>query len=207
MKIHIVILAFFTVFTVFFTNPPMNLAQNKKIHFEDVVVRGQSYQKSINKILNFKLIPTEYGWEISVENKIDSGNNYCEIATPPFHGINAIYIDGWHFRNSDNSANNEAGEQSVAPQENRGFAFVISKKDYNYVSKLLDKILYPQNISEKEQEDATDEFFAYKKATGLLHIKKLKLGNLIVEKQAWIEKMEFSVDIQFPEKSPNFSDK
>ena len=75
---------------------------------------------------------------------------------------------------------------------------MFNKKDYNYVSKLLDKVLYPQNLSEKEQDEATDEFFNYRKGIGILHIKNLELGNLIINEQAWIEKMEFSVEIEIP---------
>lgn len=204
LHLLLTLLIIITIATISFpniTNQNITLIENKKIHFEGIVIRGQSYQQSINKTLNFKLTPTQYGWEIWVGSKTDNEANYCNIATPPFHGINAICIDGWHFRNSDNSANNEVGDKNVpAPQEDREFAFVLNKKDYKYVSKLLDKILYPQNISDKEQDDATDEFFSYRKGRGLLHIKDLELGNLILDQQAWIEKMEFIVDVEIPEK-------
>ena len=45
--------------------------------------------------------------------------------TPPYHFVpNPRFIEGWHFRNSDNTGPNEVGEKNVnAPQRVRDFIF------------------------------------------------------------------------------------
>lgn len=44
--------------------------------------------------------------------------------TPPLHGPNPCDIEGWHFRNADNTGPNEAGDGNVnAPQREREFLF------------------------------------------------------------------------------------
>jgi hypothetical protein len=141
----------------------------------------------------------KYGWDIWIGNKQRPNNSYCGIVTPPFHGINALYIEGWHFRNSDNSGPNEAGEKNVnAPQEEREFQFVTNESDYKKASEALDKIVYPYIYSEKEVDAAKKEFNEIKKGEGLLKIEKMELGNLIIGEQAWFNKMEFQVWLKLP---------
>ncbi len=105
-------------------------ADPKEIKFTGEAMKGQSFEKAIAPNLFFRLIPQELGWMIFV-GAGDTENNFCAVVTPPYRGINAIHIEGWHFRNSDNSGPNEPGRKNVnAPLELREFYFVLNEADY-----------------------------------------------------------------------------
>jgi len=163
------------------------------ITFRGKVSRGQIFEEVILDGLIFRLDPLKQGWEIWIGDKSETGHNFSGVATPPFHGINARYIEGWHFRNSDNSGPNEAGEKNVnAPQYERNFCFFLNETDYQIAYyRLNDQLL----SSEEEGQEIREKYSLIKSRAGILRINDLKLGNLIVNEQAWIEYMEFEVEL------------
>lgn len=164
------------------------------IKFEGKVSRDQTFEKEISDELLFGLHPISKGWQIWVGDHSKTDNNFSGVATPPFHGMNARYIEGWHFRNSDNSGPNEAGEKNVnAPQHERRFCFVLKEEDYQTSYYQLNWQLLP----EEKQEENKKKFELVQRKSGLLTITTLELGNLEVGEQAWIEYMEFEVELDF----------
>ena len=162
------------------------------IKFEGKVSRNQVFEKEISDDLLFRLDPISEGWQIWVGDHANTDSNFSGIATPPFHGMNARYIEGWHFRNSDNSRPNEAGEKNVnAPQYERGFCFVLNEDDYQTSYYWLNEQLLP----EEEQEENKKKFELVQRKSGLLTITELELGNLEVGERAWIEHMGFEVEL------------
>jgi hypothetical protein len=159
--------------------------------FTGTVVRGRLFTQNLAPNLTFQLIPLEAGWEIWVGDPTiahDPSPNFAMPVTPPFSGINARQIEGWHFRNLDNSGPNEAGEKNVnAPQELRPFCFVGNHGDFQSVQKA-----FAAGLPALADAVVTGAFPIYK---GTLTINELTLGNLLPDQQAWIEEMSFTVTL------------
>ena len=83
-----------------------------------------------------------------------------------------------------------------APQEIREFYFVLSEEEAGRVGDSLDSLMRSGSYLEAEKllEGA-------KKVKGLLTIKHVRLGNLIGGERAWIDSMQFDVELQFPSES------
>ncbi len=179
------------------------------LKFSGEVAGGRNFEKEIGNNLFFRLESDGSNWTISVGSKTsktsakdvgyESYNNFAGVVTPPYRGINNIYIEGWHFRNSDNSGPNEAGPKNVnAYGEVREFYFVLNDADYKKASDALDKMLWSYSYSEQEVDEATAIHDNLSKGHGKLTINDLKLNNLVIGKQAGIESMKFDVELNFP---------
>jgi len=177
---------------------PLNQAYPQTVKLTGVATKGQSFEKAIRANLFFRLIPQELGWQIFIGAK-DADNNFCAVVTPPYRGINAIHIEGWHFRNSDNSGPNEPGPKNVnAPQELREFHFVVNETDYRSAFEALQVLLWPYRYS-KQQIDAAESAHAkLRKGRGKLIIRDLKLDTLN-RRQAGIARIAFDVELIFPD--------
>ncbi|MEE8188817.1 MAG: hypothetical protein V3T80_06370 [Kiloniellales bacterium] len=149
--------------------------------------------------LEFQLRPTESGWRIWIGDPgrpVRPIRNYAAIATPPLRGPNALVIEGWHFRNADNSGPNDPGPKNLnLPQRRRGFFFVLTEADYFAAQAALAVVLWPSGRSEAEVEAAEEDFQRIEKAEAVLHVETLELDNLALGKRAWIERMSFAVKI------------
>jgi hypothetical protein len=158
--------------------------------FTATVARGESLTQLITPDLVFKLIPYQEDWEIWLgpTTIADPATNYSTPVTPPFSGINARQLEGWHFRNIDNSGPNSAGEKNVnAPQELRTFCFVGNHADFEAAQSAL-----AAGLPSLVDAIANEEFPVYK---GTLAISELTLGNLLPEQRAWIEEMTITVNL------------
>ena len=103
-------------------------AVQRNVRFSGAVRKGRSFERQIGANLFFRLVPEELGWAISVGSKAVRGN-FCSVVTPPYRGMNALRIEGWHFRNSDNSGPNEPGPNNVnAPQEHESFTLYSMRR-------------------------------------------------------------------------------
>ncbi len=153
------------------------------------VTRGQLFTQTIAPNLTFQLLPLQEGWEIWVgnpQNSSEPAHNFAMPVTPPFTGINARQIEGWHFRNLGNSGPNLAGEQNVnAPQELRPFCFVGNNDDFQTALDALASGMSALALSK------TNKTFPLH--SGTLTITEYTLGNLLPNQKAWIEEMFFTV--------------
>jgi hypothetical protein len=173
------------------------------IHFSGEVRQGELFEKELYQNLVFRLIPSEFGWTISIGEKANPNENFSRVVTPPYRGINHIYVEGWHFRNSDNSDANWAGPKNVnAPGRTREFDFVTSEADYMQASNLLDKMLW--NSSESEEDEARNLHDQITKGKGALKITAMKLNNLTVGERAGFNYMEFDVELILPYRTETF---
>lgn len=93
------------------------------IVFEGEVSADGEFRHVLGQRFLFLLQPIEYGWVIVVTDEI-TGRDLSRL-TPPLHFVpNPRYIEGWHFRNVDNTGPNGPGAKNVnAPQEIREFIF------------------------------------------------------------------------------------
>jgi hypothetical protein len=136
------------------TSKPASEAHPRSVTFSGEVLKGRSFEKTIRANLFFRLVPQELGWTILIGSKADAANNFCGVVTPPYRGINALQIEGWHFRNSDNTGPNDAGPKNVnAPQELREFYFVLSEADYRNAMDALQIMLWPYSYSSSKSTE------------------------------------------------------
>ncbi len=177
-----------------------NIIENTDPYFfKGEIVRGEKFEKVLPNGLVFALLPEEYvetgwmGWTVHIGPSSDSSQNYAGIATPPFRGTNTLQILGWHFRNVDNTGPNDGSVN--APQEERGFGFVLREEDYQIASDAVECIMWPSLCEDMDVQAAIDLHQSVSMGTGTLQITSLELGNLKQGEQAWIEYMEFEVEI------------
>jgi len=96
---------------------------------------------------------------------------------------------------SDNTGPNGPGEKLVnAPQKVRRFYFILNEEDYQIAYNSLDIDSFP----EEEHEQIWKKREQLEPREGRLTITKLELGNLVPGEDAWIEKMEFEVELSLP---------
>jgi hypothetical protein len=174
-------------------------AQLRKLTFTGDLLKGRSFEQRIGANLFFRLVPQELGWTIFVGSKADAENNFCGVVTPPYRGVNALQIEGWHFRNSDNSGPNETGPKNVnAPQKLREFYFVLSETDYRSAVDALQILLWPYSYSKQQIDRAERAHADLRKGSGTLTIRDLKLNTLEPDQQAGIEHITFNVSLVLP---------
>jgi len=190
-----------------------NIDITRKCTFSGHIKKGETYIHKFTKNLNFCLMPggvfsdvPEEGWFILIT---DSRSRSCygiqdgyddlgPIITPPYRGNMYFDILGWHFRNKDNSGPNDGSVN--APQEVREFNFLFSEEDYK-------KIWYSTRCSQwKFPEDCTSATqYPMSHSDTILHsraqfiINNLTLGNLVTDSHAWIEEMDFTVEVYLPD--------
>ncbi len=175
---------------------PRGLQRNVK--FSGEVLKGRSFERQVGANLFFRLVPEELGWSISVGSKAVR-ENFCSVVTPPYRGMNALHIEGWHFRNSDNSRPNEPGPKNVhAPQELREFYFVLNDPDYRRAFDALQILLWPYSYSKQQIDAAEGAHAKLRKGSGKLMIRDLKLNALEPGERAGIDRMAFDVELIFP---------
>ena len=178
---------------------PASEAHPRTVTFIGEVLKARSFEKSIGTNLFFRLVPQELGWTIFVGSKANAANNFCSVVTPPYRGINALQIEGWHFRNSDNTGPNEAGLKNVsAPLELREFYFVLSEADYRSAMDALQVLLWPYSYSSQQIDRAERAHANLRKGNGTLTIRDLQLNTLERGKQAGIDRAMFNVSLVFP---------
>ncbi|MEX1021421.1 MAG: hypothetical protein WDZ49_17300 [Litorilinea sp.] len=150
--------------------------------------RGQTLELEMANDLVLWLVPYGEDWELQVSPRIPTGDqpapDYGLVVTPPFRSLNSRQIQGWHFRNADNSGPNQAGADSVnAPQEVRHFCYVLDSASY---ARAFTRFF--------ENGDALAGLEDIQAAGAILTIEELELGNLVTGEQAWIESMQFRLE-------------
>lgn len=140
--------------------------------------RGERLVRSFGPGLTLVLEPREFGWEVIVRDERPDEN--IARLTAPFHFVpNPRDIEGWHFRNADNSGPNDGSIN--APQREREFLFSPE------VGRSID---YPPTAEQARMLEESGH--------GRLLIKSLQLGNLRPGQRAHIKRLEFSLVLSWP---------
>jgi hypothetical protein len=85
------------------------------------LTKGGTYSASTERGWILRLVPDEQGWLLRVTTKERKAEDLSRL-TPPWHSVpNPREIQGWHFRNADNTGPNDGSVN--APQELREFIF------------------------------------------------------------------------------------
>ncbi len=173
--------------------------------FAGVVRCRESFERAVFGNLRFRLVPTldtagcAAGWDIRLYGP-DTLQNFAGIATPPYHGVNHLQVEAWHFRNRDNTGANQ-GEVN-APQEERWFSFVTRPGDYRSLSSALDIVLWPNGRAQPVVDSAMAALDSVPKGEGRLLIRDMKLGNLGPGLTPWFEFIRFEVALRPPTSRP-----
>lgn len=156
------------------------------------VNRHEDFQYVLPEGLVFTLEFISYGpegWAIRIFNPAFPSDNFCAVVTPPYRGINALQIYGWHFLNEDVTGHDEGSVN--APGEERRFYFVTDKASYDAAFESLSIMLWPE--SSEAQEAAAVLHDGIRRARGILTITELVTGDSV-----HIDRMEFDVELFIP---------
>ena len=182
------------------SHPKPSEVTTNTVRFSGEIHRGQAFEKTIWEKLAFHLncfTGDGKGWVIWMGNPEYPDQNFSAVVTPPYRGIIARYIEGWHFRSSDNTSPNNGAVN--APQEVRRFEFVLDQDNYETAKEALGCLLWVCDDLSFEQAENLHESTI--KATGILTITEMELGNLVLGKRAWIEHFKFVLGLYFPHES------
>jgi len=148
------------------------------VTFSGTVERGMPFIHPITGRFTFALVPMEYGWYITIRDAEQPGEDLARL-TPPLRLVpNPRFLEGWHFRNIDNTGPNQGSVN--APQHVRRFIF--SPK----VGELVD---YPPTVEQVEMIEQDGQ--------GVLTITEMTLGNLEPGERAHFESIAFEVMLTF----------
>jgi hypothetical protein len=163
--------------------PGLAQGETSVIEFSGEAHRGKNFVYEVKDHLHFILKPNPLGWEIVLQDPNRPKENLARL-TPPYHFVpNPRYLEGWHFRNADNTGPNAIGEKNInAPQHQRRFIFS---------TKVGQTIDYPPTPAQAGQ--------VARDGTGLLEILDMKLGNFRAGEKAWFEWIRFKVRLQLGE--------
>lgn len=155
------------------------------VAFEGELEQGRTFVRGFGDRFTFFLRPIPHGWIIEVQD--ERGTEDISRLTPPWHFVpNPRYLEGWHFRNSDNTGPNAAGEKNVnAPGEIRSFIFSPE------VGGTIDG---PHAGREPTYEEVqrVEQF-----GRGTLTITEHRLNNLVPGQQAGFDWIRFRVEMSW----------
>ena len=170
---------------------------NLSIRLHGEVHRSEKFEREIGRGLVFRLAPSEFGWDIEVGPK-DGTDNYMGCVNEPLHGITPFQIEGWLFRNDDNTANLKPSELlTPGIGEKREFQFVLTAADEAKSCADLEKMEHSWDERGAEPMAASRLFGVLAGGDGSVTITSMTLGNLKPGVQAWIESMEFQAIFSF----------
>lgn len=154
-------------------------------HFVGEIRAGERFDRPFGGHYRFVLEPMATGWLIVVRE--DGRDEDLARLTPPLHFTpNPREIEGWHFRNSDNTGPNEAGEKNVnAPGDVREFIF----------SPGVGKAIDPPDAGRAPTPEEIDAVRA--DGRGTLILLGHELDNLEPGAQATMKSMRFEVVLSF----------
>ena len=171
--------------------------QNLSVRVHGEVYRPEKFEEEIGRGLVFRLAPSEFGWAIEVGPK-DTADNYMDCVNEPLHGITPFQIEGWLFRNDDNTAQRKPSEMlTPGIGEKREFQFVFTAADEAKSCADLEKMEYNHDDKDPEHIAATKRFGMHAGGDGSVTITSMTLGNLKPGTQAWIESMQFEATFSF----------
>lgn len=153
--------------------------------FDGEVDNGRTFIRAFSDRFAFVLTPIEHGWTIEVRD--DRGREDISRLTPPWHFVpNHRYVEGWHFRNSDNTGPNMPDSKNVnAPQEIRNFIF----------SPEVGRTICGPDARRKPSHEEVQRIREF--GRGKLTILEYRLNNLVSGKRAGFAWMKFRVELSW----------
>lgn len=150
------------------------------------VTAGNLFERPFGPGWSFRLEPGAFGWTIAIRDA-EAADDLARL-TPPFHFVpNPRDLEGWHFRNADNSGPNGPGEKNVnAPGEVREFIFSPQ------VGKTIDGPGATGPVTEEDIERVR------RYGRGTLTILEYRLADAEPGKTARFDWLRFKVELSWP---------
>jgi hypothetical protein len=176
-------------------------AQDGAVLISGEISRNQEFRKEIGGALVLVLSPDEdNGWTISVEPKENPNDPACDdyvaVATPPYHGPNARFI---------NTAYGIQAKDAMK-QSRREFAFVTNCADNRREEGWVERIVNPGGYSEQEVKEGYAKLGTSPMGKGVLTIldSKTSPAKETVEgvNLGQIDWIKFEATITLPEERP-----
>jgi hypothetical protein len=146
------------------------------------VIKGRPFSRSTRGGWILKLVPVEEGWFLEITIKRRQNEDLSRL-TPPWHFVpNPRGIEGWHFRNEDNTGPNEGSVN--APQELREFIF----------SPQVGRGIEYNGSATSPEDDANVRSFG----RGWLHLDEFRLTPPRRGERASFEWLKFSACLTWP---------
>jgi len=155
------------------------------IEFSGSIKAGQRFEHPFGDRFIFALEPMQYGWEISVYEK-GRKTDLAEL-TLPLHGPNPTDIEGWHFRNEDNTGSSNEHDAAIG-NDIREFVF----------SPEVGKTINAPESTNEITEDDIDRIDAF--GQGELKIMHMKLSSPQLHGTANFEQMNFHCKLTWRQK-------
>jgi hypothetical protein len=149
------------------------------VKFSGKVVADQSYHKQLSKNYAFGLQPLTDGWFVEVFYR----GRQVLITVPFYPDARPYFIEGWHFRNSDNTGPNKPGPKNVNSEGRKRFL-----------------VYSPQCWAGGQPRCASEHDVSVFKGTiscFIITVDSLELGNLEPNEKANIKRMSFTVKFAF----------
>jgi hypothetical protein len=147
------------------------------------VSEGKAFERFFGPDFMFRLQPIPYGW--SIEVRVRGRKDDISRFTPPWHFVpNPRDVEGWHFRNADNTGPNDGSVN--APQEQRDFIF----------SPEVGSTIGGPGANRWPTTEEMERVAAF--GRGTLSITDLVLADPEPGKTAGIVRMKFHVNLRWP---------
>ena len=181
-------------------HPPRHVAKHAPpdtLRFAGTVHRDEIWRHPIGGGLEFRLTPmsgvSSGAWDIGIWPVDSVPIDYAAVATPPYRSINPRDIEGWHFRNRDNTGSNRGDVN--APQDVREFLFVENRVDLDTCWAALERVMWPYNYADAVVDHAAALLESLATGSGALRITSLFLTPPGRGEQATIDSMRFEVTL------------
>jgi hypothetical protein len=163
------------------------------------VRHGERFERPIGAGLYLRLEPyPEGGWHIEVgpareTDRSEDADDFAGCVNLPFHGTTDRDIEGWHFRNDDNTG---ARDRPATPGvgEKRWFDFVLTEEADTAECDNVGRTQYSYN-DPIERAQGEDAWGALRSGRGWLTITGMTLGNLVPGEHASIAAMTFEAEV------------
>ncbi len=188
MKLHRLLLCMLVMST------PL-LAQ-QRITFSGRVSRGQSFVRPIGHGLVFEVRSENDDFTLSVARSASvgkaGGDNLARCVTPPFHGPNALEINGWEL-------GNDRTRPELAEAKTRKFQFVMNEADQKKACQEMQAEVYgPAKQSSDGRIVGDKNYRAPRMGKGVLRIVNYELQAGGEGKAPEIRWMSFRGEIELP---------
>jgi hypothetical protein len=151
---------------------------------EGEVTKGQAFSKATSGDWILRLVPVEEGWFLEIAMRGRETEDLSRL-TPPWHFVpNPRHIEGWHFRNADNTGPNDGSVN--APQELREFIF----------SPLVGREIQGPLATSSATSEEVERVRAF--GRGWLHLNEFRLTPTHRGERAGFERLKFSACLTWP---------
>jgi len=168
-------------------------SQPDELTFTGEATLREPFEREIGHNLIFRLVPTvgdeDSGWNISIVPKSGSPDDeFCGIATPPYHFYNPRYLDTSYATSAKDAV-------AFNPRQ---FNFVLTHEDNQVAGEYVNMTIYRNHATKEDFEEIDDKAAKVEVGTGELQILNSRISPGNSENETGkIEWIQFLVKLKF----------